>query len=723
MTMMKPLKELIDVVTLLPRGGYLVDSQAGYIQFGAPPETIKDTILLPKGVPLVYVLPHKFFNWIKGISVAELEFPIYYNYFIKKRKTRIVCNAEQAEKIKIVILESLFGPQGENRSDYSPESGSYYSNIEREMDFFRIMKFEDVVEFCLFENDSCKIDDVIIRFDLNNNFEVLFENELLAIIPGIIEYKPKYLVGERLSEPFIPPLFGMTCLGPSSGFDPYENTSGFIMWLNHNGVMIDPPVNSTEWLLDSNVSPKVIDSIILTHCHADHDAGTFQKILEEEKITIYTTKPIMMSFLKKYSALTDVSEEYLMQLFVFHPIDIETPLFINGARFDVNYALHSIPTIGFRVKFQNKSLVYSSDHNNDPAIHKMLFDKGIIDKKRYNLLNNFPWQSDIIFHESGLTPLHTPVEILTALPEEIQKKIYIYHTPKSEIPPGSLLNVSKFGIDNTLTFDVDPPAFETTYQILSLLNHIDLLKGITIAKAMEFISIVEQKHFKKGDIIIKKGTPGDTFFIIYSGTVSIVSENKKFQKHFGMYDYFGEAAILKEENRSTDVVAETDVVLYSIEKDKFKDFVAGTNYITSLQKLVNIRDDETWSILSSSRFLKFFTPTQRALFESLLVPVEISGKGVLLKEGEIIKDLFLIREGTVIVSRNNENEAILQAGDLAGQAANLYEGKVSDYTFYYNGSVQVYSINCDEFKAFLNHNPGLIMKLDYVFEQYLFFNG
>lgn len=723
MTRMKPLTELTDIVTLLPRGGYLVDSPVGYIQFGAPPETIKDTILLPQGVPLIFVLPEKFFNWIKGISVAELEFPIYYNYFIKNRKTRIVCNAEQAEKIKIVIQESLFGPKMKEYPDILSEQDLYYKNIEREMDFFRVMTLEDVVEFCLFENDSCKIDAVTISFDFNNNFEVFNENELLANIPGAIEYKPKYRVGERLSAPFKPPLFGMTCLGPSSGFDPYENTSGFILWLNHNGVMIDPPVNSTEWLLDSNVSPKVIDSIILTHCHADHDAGTFQKILEEEKITIYTTEPIMMSFLRKYSALTDVSEEYLMKLFDFHPVERGNPFFIHGARFDMNYALHSIPTIGFRVRFQNKSLVYSSDHNNNTEIHKELFDRKIIDEKRYYDLTNFPWGSDIIFHESGLTPLHTPIEILMSLPEEIQKKIYIYHAPKSEIPTGALVNISKFGIENTLVFDVDAPPFEATYQILSLLNHIDLFKNISISKAQEFISIVEQKHFRKGDIIIKKGAPGDSFFIIYNGTVSVQSEDRKYNKHFGTYDFFGEAAILKEENRSADVIAETDVILYSIEKDRFKNFVTNTNYITSLRKLINIRDDETWNLLSSSRFLKFFTPTQRALFETLLVPVEVPGDGILIKEGETITEIFLIREGSVIVSRNNDNEAVLQTGDLAGQATNLYEGKPSDFTFYHNGAIQVYSIKSEEFKTFLNNNPGLIMKLDYVFSQYLFFKS
>ena len=37
---MQPLTELKEKVTELPRGGYLVDTKAGYIQFGSPPETM-----------------------------------------------------------------------------------------------------------------------------------------------------------------------------------------------------------------------------------------------------------------------------------------------------------------------------------------------------------------------------------------------------------------------------------------------------------------------------------------------------------------------------------------------------------------------------------------------------------------------------------------------------------------------------------------------------------
>ncbi len=71
----------------LQRGGFLVESPAGYIQFGSPPETIKDTMSLPGGVPEIFVLPTNMFSWIKGISVAEIEFPLYYNFFLRNKNT------------------------------------------------------------------------------------------------------------------------------------------------------------------------------------------------------------------------------------------------------------------------------------------------------------------------------------------------------------------------------------------------------------------------------------------------------------------------------------------------------------------------------------------------------------------------------------------------------------------------------------------------------------
>ena len=40
---------------------------------------------------------------------------------------------------------------------------------------------------------------------------------------------------------FRPPSFGVTVLGNSHGFDCNGSTSGYILWVNGRGVMIDPP--------------------------------------------------------------------------------------------------------------------------------------------------------------------------------------------------------------------------------------------------------------------------------------------------------------------------------------------------------------------------------------------------------------------------------------------------------------------------------------------------
>ena len=116
----------------LPRGGYLVKTDISSIQFGSPPETIKDTMFLESGVPQVFVLPNEFFSWTKGISVAELEFPIYYNFFFRKKRTFIICSEKQFQRFKKVLRESIFGPRNlDLTNDYELlNETTYVPNVE-----------------------------------------------------------------------------------------------------------------------------------------------------------------------------------------------------------------------------------------------------------------------------------------------------------------------------------------------------------------------------------------------------------------------------------------------------------------------------------------------------------------------------------------------------------------------------------------------------------------
>ena len=76
----------------------------------------------------------------------------------------------------------------------------------------------------------------------------------------------------------------------------------------------------------------------------------------------------MFSFVKKYSALTEMTEKEIFNLFKFRPVIIGAPLKFNGATFNFFYSLHSIPCIGFSVNFEDKSIYISGDTFYNPGV-------------------------------------------------------------------------------------------------------------------------------------------------------------------------------------------------------------------------------------------------------------------------------------------------------------------------------------------------------------------
>ncbi len=95
----------------LKRGGVVVKTKLGWIQFGIPPETVKDSLNLGIDVPTFYVVPSVRFDKKTGINVAEFEFPAYFNYFVKKKKINLICSKEAFEAIRIIFQETLLGPK------------------------------------------------------------------------------------------------------------------------------------------------------------------------------------------------------------------------------------------------------------------------------------------------------------------------------------------------------------------------------------------------------------------------------------------------------------------------------------------------------------------------------------------------------------------------------------------------------------------------------------
>ena len=73
-------------------------------------------------------------------------------------------------------------------------------------------------------------------------------------------------------------------------------------------------------------------------------------------------------------------------------------------------------------------------------------------KSRADDLRQLPIQDcDVLLHEAGAPPIHTPLSVLQALPENVKDRLYVVHT--AAIPPDSGLRVAPTGTAGTIRLD------------------------------------------------------------------------------------------------------------------------------------------------------------------------------------------------------------------------------------------------------------------------------
>ena len=168
--------------------------------------------------------------------------------------------------------------------------------------------------------------------------------------------------------------------------------------------------------------------------------------------------------------------------------------------------------------------------------------------------------------------------------------------------------------------------------------------------------------------------------IIHSGNILVTGDALIKRKIYGACDYFGERALVTGNKRAADVIAETDVVVYTIEKDKFLYFISGTDFEKTLIKLAKTRDSESWNVLSNSKIFGI-TSTQKTILESMIYKIERKDPGIIIKEGNIINEIYIIRHGKVKVLKENKEIANLGRGDFIGSMFKIHREEQISFTF------------------------------------------
>jgi MFS family permease len=85
---------------------------------------------------------------------------------------------------------------------------------------------------------------------------------------------------------------------------------------------------------------------------------------------------------------------------------------------------------------------------------------------------------------------------------------------------------------------------------------------------------LDEVRVEPGRVVVRQGESGDRFYLVRDGTMRVAVNGRDVQT-LGPGDSFGEIALLRDVPRTASVIADTDAVLYALDRDTFISSVTG----------------------------------------------------------------------------------------------------------------------------------------------------
>ena len=106
-------------------------------------------------------------------------------------------------------------------------------------------------------------------------------------------------------------------------------------------------------------------------------------------------------------------------------------------------------------------------------------------------------------------------------------------------------------------------------RIGEMLTRCSVFDGVTVRTMTQLADRMKVEKHSAGTRVIQQGDPGDKFYMIRDGELSVSREPDEVLATLASGDFFGEAALLTGDPRNANVDAKTDVVVYTLDQKSF----------------------------------------------------------------------------------------------------------------------------------------------------------
>ena len=105
------------------------------------------------------------------------------------------------------------------------------------------------------------------------------------------------------------------------------------------------------------------------------------------------------------------------------------------------------------------------------------------------------------------------------------------------------------------------------------LGRIELLAGLSGQTLAVLAKRMEREEIAAGTTIVREGDPGDRFYVLFAGMLSVSQKDRGNQGVLRPGDYFGEVALTMPMPRTATVAAITPSVVASCDKATFDELL------------------------------------------------------------------------------------------------------------------------------------------------------
>ena len=144
-------------------------------------------------------------------------------------------------------------------------------------------------------------------------------------------------------------------------------------------------------------------------------------------------------------------------------------------------------------------------------------------------------------------------------------------------------------------------------RVMRLLSAIDLFRELEPKVIGELALAAERRHFDDGEVLMREGAPGDSLFVIQSGSAKVTKSGAEFDgevelAQLGSGTFFGERSLLTGEDRSASVISAGGCEVLRLSKEAVAPILeADPKIAEALSRALAARDAETDASFESHR--------------------------------------------------------------------------------------------------------------------------